>query len=66
MSTQNVRGNLMGLFHRQSRWEKLIGSVSQGAPQAAVKSGLTALGAFAGISIASAVVSAARQRSERT
>jgi hypothetical protein len=56
----------MGLFHRQSRWEKLVGSVSRGAPQAAVKSGLTALGAFAGISVASAVVSAARQRSERT
>ncbi len=66
MPTQNVRGNLMGLFHRQSRWEKLIGSVSRGAPKAAVKSGLTVLGAFAGMSLASAAVSAARQRSEKT
>lgn len=66
MPPPNVRGNLMGLFHRQSRWEKLIGSVSQGGPKAAAKSGLTALGAFAGITLASAAVSAARQRSEKT
>jgi hypothetical protein len=56
----------MGLFHRQNRWEKLIDSVSQGTPKTAVKSGLTALGAFAGISLASAAVSAARQRIEKT
>jgi hypothetical protein len=56
----------MGLFHRQSRWEKLIGLVAQMAPKAAAKSGLTALGAAAGISLASAAVSAVRQRSEKT
>ena len=56
----------MGVFHKQSRWEKLIEPVSQGAPLAAVKTGLTALGAFVGISIASAAVSAVRQRRERS
>jgi hypothetical protein len=57
---------MMGLFHKQSRWEKLIEPVSHGAPAGAAKSGLTALGAFIGISLASAAVSAVRQRRERT
>ncbi len=54
----------MGLFHRKSKWEKLVEPFSSGAPKAVAKSGLTAVGAFLGMSIASAAVSAVRQRKE--
>ncbi|MBA3234059.1 MAG: hypothetical protein H0T17_08960 [Propionibacteriales bacterium] len=52
----------MGLFHKKSKWEKLIEPLSSGAPKAAAKSGLTALGTLVGMSLVSAAVSAARQR----
>lgn len=58
----------MGLFqkkfHKKSRWEKLTEPMSKVAPTAAAKSGLTALGTFAGISLVSAAISAVRQRKE--
>lgn len=54
----------MGLFHRKSTWEKLVEPISSVAPKAAAKSGLAAIGAFIGVSIASAAVSAVRQRKE--
>ncbi|HEY7045046.1 MAG TPA: hypothetical protein VH419_15355 [Nocardioidaceae bacterium] len=51
----------MNLFRKKSPWERLVGPVSDVAPRAA-KSGLTALGAVAGLSLASAAVSKARAR----
>lgn len=55
----------MSLFHRKSTWEKLISPMSSVAPKAAAKSGLTALGALAGMTLVSAAVSAVRHRKER-
>ncbi len=54
----------MGLFHRKSRWEKLTEPMARVSPKAAAKSGLTALGTMAGVTILSAAVSAVRQRKE--
>lgn len=52
----------MGLFHKKSTWEKLTEPVSRVAPKGAAKSGLTALGTFAGVTLLSVAVSAVRQR----
>lgn len=52
----------MGLFHRKSKWERLTQPVSRVATKGAAKSGLTALGTFAGVTLLSAAVSAVRQR----
>ncbi len=54
----------MALLHKKSRWEKLIEPISEGVPKSAAKSGLAALVAFVGMSLASAAVSAVRQRKE--
>jgi hypothetical protein len=54
----------VGLFHRKSKWEKLIKPIPLRAPGGAAKSQLTALAALVGISMVSAAVSAVRQRME--
>lgn len=54
----------MRLFHKKSTWEKLIEPVSNGLPKSVAKPGLTAVGTFVALSLASAVVSAVRQRKE--
>jgi hypothetical protein len=54
----------MALFHKKSTWEKLIEPISDRAPKSAAKSGLAAVVAFVGISLASAAVSAVRQRKD--
>ncbi len=59
----------MGLFHRKSRWERLIEPIAIGVTSAthrgAVRSGLAAAGAAVGVSVASAVVSAVRRRDKK-
>ncbi len=50
------------MFRRKSTWEKLTEPLSSGRPTAVAKSGLTAVGTFVGLSLASAAVSAIRQR----
>lgn len=52
----------MGLFRKKSAWEKLTEPVSRVAKNGAAKSGLTALGTFAGVTLLSVAVSAVRQR----
>lgn len=54
----------MDLFRKKSTWEKLIEPVSNGLPKTATTAGLTALGTFVAVSLASAAVSAVRQRKE--
>jgi hypothetical protein len=54
----------MQLLHRKSTWEKLIEPVSSVEPKSVAKSGLTAISAFVAMSIASAAISAVRQRRE--
>lgn len=52
----------MGLFHRKSRWERLLGPVAgASAPGRVVKSGLAAAGTLVGATLASALVSSIRR-----
>jgi len=53
----------MKLFRRKSRWDRLVEPVSHLSPTKTIKSGLTAVGAVVGVSVASAVVSAVRAKS---
>lgn len=51
----------MRLIHRKSRWQRLLEPVAGASPtRGAVKSGLVTAGAMAGLTLASAVVSAVR------
>lgn len=52
----------MKLFHRKSKWEKLVGPVTSGKPASAVRSGLTAAGSMVAVTLVSAAVSAVRNR----
>ena len=52
------------MFRRKSTWEKLTDPVTKAAGSTPVKSGPTAVATAVGVSIASAVVSAARRRWE--
>lgn len=56
----------MNLFQRKSKWEKLVEPVSRVSAPKGAKSGLAALSAFVGMSIASAAISAVRQRKDNT
>lgn len=56
----------MRVFRRKSTWDKLIEPITSAKPATAVKSGLTAVGALAGVSLASAVISAVRNKSTDT
>jgi hypothetical protein len=51
----------MSMFHKKSTWEKLVAPV-KGQSKVAARSGLTAVGTLVGVSLASAAVSALRQR----
>lgn len=51
----------MKLIHRKSRWQRLLEPVAGATPgRGAVRSGLLTAGAMAGVTVASAVVSAVR------
>jgi len=51
----------MKLIHRKNRWQRLLEPVAGAAPgRGAVRSGLVTAGAMAGLTVASAVVSAVR------
>jgi hypothetical protein len=53
----------MKLIHRKSRWQRLVEPVASAAtapPRAAIRSGLVAVGTAAGLTVASAIVSAVR------
>jgi len=52
------------MFRRKSTWERLTDPVTKAAGSKPVKSGLTALATAVSVSVASAVVSAARRRWE--
>lgn len=54
------------MFRRKSTWEKLADPVTKAAGSKPVKSGATAVATAVGVSIVSAVVSAARRRWEPT
>jgi hypothetical protein len=52
----------MSIFHRKSRWERLIEPVAAGATaRGVVRSSLAAVGTFVGVTVASAVVSSVRR-----
>jgi hypothetical protein len=52
----------MRLIHRKSRWQRLLEPVAGATPpRGAVKSGLVTVGTMAGVTVASAVVSAVRR-----
>jgi hypothetical protein len=55
----------MGLFRRESTWDKTVGRVIEALPMNAVKSGAMAVGSVIGATLVSAAVSAARQRQEK-
>jgi hypothetical protein len=59
----------MKLFHRKSRWERLVEPVATGATNAIrrtpVRGGVAAALAAIGMSAASAVVSSRRQKDKR-
>jgi hypothetical protein len=51
----------MKLIHRKSRWQRLLEPVAGATPgRSVVRSGLVTVGAMAGLTAASAVVSAVR------
>jgi hypothetical protein len=51
----------MKLIHRKNRWQRLLEPVAGATPgRGAVRSGLVTVGAMAGLTVASAVVSAVR------
>jgi hypothetical protein len=52
----------MKMFHRKSKWDRVMDPLTSGKPAAVVKSGLTAVGALVGVSLASAAVSAVRNK----
>lgn len=54
----------MRLIHRKSRWQRLLEPVGASPTRGAVKSGLVTAGAMAGLTVASAVVSAVRHSKE--
>jgi hypothetical protein len=56
----------MGLFRRESTWDKVTSKVGDVMPTKAVKSGATALGTVVGATLVSAAVSAVRQRQEKS
>lgn len=57
----------MGLFHKKSKFERLVEPLSQIQPRsAAARSGVTTLGTVVGVSLLSTVVSALRQRKENS
>lgn len=59
------KGDIMRLLHRKSRWQRLVEPVAGGAQaRGAVRSGLVTVGTMAGVTVASAVVSAVRHARE--
>jgi len=54
----------MRLFKRKSTWQKMTEPLNTKTVGTVAKSGLTAAGTFLGVTLASAAVSAARQRRE--
>lgn len=52
------------MFRKKSTWERLTQPVVQAADSGAVKSGVAAVATAIGVTVASAVVSAARRRWE--
>ncbi len=59
----------MDLWHRKSRWERLIEpiamTVTSATRRSAVRNGLAAAGAAVGVSVASAVVSSVRRQRDK-
>lgn len=59
----------MGLLHRKSRTERVVGQIATGTANAmrrgAVRNGLAAAAAAIGVSAASAVVSSRRQKDKK-
>ncbi len=55
----------MKLIHRKTRWQRLLEPVAgHTSARSAVKSGLVGVGTMAGVTVASAVVSAVRHSRE--
>jgi hypothetical protein len=55
----------MNPFKRESQWDRAVKPLRKVAGTKAVRSGLTAGATLVGLSVASAVTSAARRRQER-
>jgi len=55
----------MNPFRRETRWDKVAKPLRKAAGAKAARSGLTAGAAMVGLSVASALTSAARRRQER-
>ena len=61
----NATKTIRQLVHPKSRWERVLPSVAGGASaRGVVKSGLITIGTVAGVTAASAVVSAVRHSKE--
>lgn len=54
----------MKLMHRKNRWQRLLDQAGGSAPQGLVRSSLVTVGTAAGLTVASAVVSAVRHAKE--
>jgi hypothetical protein len=53
----------VSIFHRRSKWQRMLHQATAAASVPAVKTGLTALASVVGLTAASAAISARRQKS---
>ena len=55
----------MSILKRKSTWDKVADAAPDLAPKTLVKGGLTTVGTLVGVTVASALVSALRRRTEQ-